>query len=275
MDRGDGVQDEKYEILTSVCAKADEGTGLGLKTNTTCSAYQIWTRFRQGSKKLRGCIRRMSLISHFRSVARSIVLLLACMTLAVSGCAFNRTEYPPVPPGERDLTVQEGYFYEVAPGDSVNIFVWGFPELSGSVPVRPDGMLTTPLIEDVPASGKTPTQLARDLEKQFAVYVRFPIVTVIVNGFVGLPTQQVRVVGEAGEPTAVPFRKHMTLLDLMIQVGGLTDYAAGNKAVLVRFAEGKQRQYSVRLDDLIRDGQIKENVSLLPGDILIIPEAWF
>lgn len=202
------------------------------------------------------------------------ILAGTCMLLA-SGCAIKNKKYPPVPPEQRDLTVQEGYFYEVAPGDSVNIFVWGLPELSGSVPVRPDGMLTTPLIEDIPASGKTPSQLARDLEKLFAIYVRSPIVTVIVNGFVGLPTQQVRIVGEAMQPAAIPFRKHMTLLDLMIQVGGLTDFASGNKSVLIRYDGGQQRQYSVRLDDLIRDGDISQNVSLLPGDILIIPEAWF
>ncbi|MBK1694732.1 sugar ABC transporter substrate-binding protein [Chromatium weissei] len=194
----------------------------------------------------------------------------------MTGCSFfNKKELPPVPPEQRETTVQEGYFYQIAPGDTVNIFVWGLSELSGSVPVRPDGMLTTPLIEDLQASGKTPSQLARDLEKQFATYVRSPIVTVIVNGFVGLPTQQVRIIGEALKPAAVPFRKHMTILDLMIEVGGLTEFAAGNKSVLVRYQNGKQQQYSVRLDELIRNGDISQNVSLLPGDILIIPEAWF
>lgn len=209
-----------------------------------------------------------------RSVIDLGTLVGACSLLFLSACAMH-DKHPPVPEGQRDLTVQEGYYYLVAPGDSVNIFVWGFPELSRSVPVRPDGMLTTPLIEDLPASGKTPSQLARDLEEQFSIYVRSPIVTVIVNGFVGLPSQQVRVVGEARNPTAVPFRKHMTLLDLMIRIGGLTDYAAGNRAVLVRYDGGEQKEYSVRLDDLIRDGDISANVSLLPGDILIIPEAWF
>ncbi|MBK5940392.1 polysaccharide export protein [Halochromatium roseum] len=206
----------------------------------------------------------------------------------LSGCAFD-SKYPPVPPDQRSLSAQESYLYEIAPGDAVNIFVWAFPELSGTVPVRPDGMLTTPLIEDMPASGKTPSELARDLEKELALYVRSPIVTVIVNNFVGLPQQQVRVVGEAmgssgsggrgagsgRGPAAVPFRKHMTLLDLMIQVGGLTPFAAGNKSVLVRFNNGQPEEYSVRIDDLLRKGDMSENVSLLPGDILIIPEAWF
>jgi polysaccharide export outer membrane protein len=180
-----------------------------------------------------------------------------------------------VPVDQRQLSAQEGYFYKIAPGDSVSIFVWGITELSGTFVVRPDGMLTAPLAEDMPASGKTPGELARDLEKHYVTYVRSPIVTVIVNGFVGLPTQQVRVIGEATNPAAVPFRKYMTLLDLMIAVGGLTDFAAGNKAVLVRQESGTQKEYSVRLDDLIRKGKIQENVSLLPGDILIIPEAWF
>lgn len=207
---------------------------------------------------------------------KSFSFLIVVSLLSVAGCSlFNKKGLPPVPPEQRETTVQEGYFYQIAPGDTVNIFVWGLAELSGSVPVRPDGMLTTPLIEDMQASGKTPSQLARDLEKQFATYVRSPIVTVIVNGFVGLPTQQVRIIGEALKPAAVPFRKHMTILDLMIEVGGLTEFASGNKSVLVRYQNGKQQQYSVRLDDLIRHGDISQNVSLLPGDILIIPEAWF
>jgi polysaccharide export outer membrane protein len=207
---------------------------------------------------------------------KSLNLLLISSLLVMTGCTFiKKKALPPVPPEQRETTVQDGYFYQIAPGDTVNIFVWGLAELSGSVPVRPDGMLTTPLIEDLQASGKTPSQLARDLEKQFATYVRSPIVTVIVNGFVGLPTQQVRIIGEALKPAAVPFRKHMTILDLMIEVGGLTEFASGNKSVLVRYQNGKQQQYSVRLDDLIRHGDISQNVSLLPGDILIIPEAWF
>ena len=197
------------------------------------------------------------------------------VVMIIAGCGTTQDDRPPVPPEQRDLDVQEGYYYEIAPGDLVEIFVWGREELSGEVPVRPDGMITTRLVEDLPASGKTPSQLARDLENNYATYVRSPVVTVIVNGFVGLPNQQVRVVGEATEPVAIPFRKHMTLLDLMIAVGGLTDFAAGNKSVLVRYMEGEPHQYSVRLDDLIRDGDIAANVSLLPGDILIIPEAWF
>jgi polysaccharide export outer membrane protein len=195
--------------------------------------------------------------------------------IILTGCATTKNAYPPVPPEQQDLGVQEGYYYEIAPGDILSIFVWGREELSVEVPVRPDGMITTPLVEDLPASGKTPSQLARDLEKNYGTYVKSPVVTVLVNGFVGLSSQQVRVVGEAVSPSAVPFQKHMTLLDLMIAVGGLTEFAAGNNSVLIRSTGGERSQYSVRLEDLIKDGDIAANVSLLPGDILIIPEAWF
>lgn len=165
--------------------------------------------------------------------------------------------------------------YIIGPGDSVNIFVWRQPELSASVPVRPDGKITTPLIEDVQAAGKTPTQLARDMEEVLSTYVRDPIVTVMVTGFRGPFDQQVRVVGEAVNPQAIAYSEHMTLLDLMINVGGLTEFAAGNRASIVRVEEGETRQYRVRLDDLIRDGDIEANAAVLPGDILIIPESWF
>jgi len=189
----------------------------------------------------------------------------------VSGCAT--TDHPLVPPEQ--ASVEADFDYVIGPGDSVQIFVWGSPELSGSFPVRPDGKITTRLVEDIPASGKTPSALARDIEKAYADYIKSAVVSVIVGGAVGLPSQQVRIIGEASEPTAVPFRKHMTVLDLMIKVGGLTDFADGNKTVLVRYAEGKQDLYTLRLEDLIRDGDISANVTLMPGDILIIPEAWF
>ena len=189
----------------------------------------------------------------------------------VTGCAS--TSYPEVSADQaKKLT---DYDYVVGPGDSVEIFVWGSPELSGTVPVRPDGKITTRLVEDIPASGKTPSQLAREIEKAYSDYVKSAVVSVIVNGFIGIPSQQVRVVGEASKPTSVPYKKHMTMLDLMIDVGGLTDFADGNKTVLVRFEGGKQHLYGVRLEDLIRDGDISANLTLMPGDILIIPEAWF
>jgi len=165
--------------------------------------------------------------------------------------------------------------YIIGPGDTVQVFVWRNPELSATVPVRPDGKITTPLVEDLQASGKTPTQLARDMEKALAKYIKNPIVTVIVTGFVGRYTEQVRVVGEAARPQALPYKEGMTLLDVMIAVGGLTEFAAGNRARLVRVVDGKQQVYNVRLEDLIRKGDVTANVQIMPGDVLIIPEALF
>lgn len=191
--------------------------------------------------------------------------LLAALLLA--GCA----SHPPLPSQALDQTPD----YLIGPGDSVNIFVWRQPELSSTVPVRPDGKITTPLVEDVPVSGKTPTQVARDMEKVLATYVRDPIVTVIVTRFIGPHDQQVRIVGQAVNPQAIAYSEHMTLLDLMIAVGGLTDFAAGNRSVIIRREGDESRQFGVRLDDLIRRGDIGANAPVMPGDILIIPEAWF
>ena len=143
------------------------------------------------------------------------------------------------------------------------------------MPVRPDGRISVPLIEDLPAAGKTPTALARDIESVLKEYVQDPIVTVIVTGFVGPFSQQVRVVGEATQPQALPYREKITVLDVMISVGGLTEFAAGNRAVVVRQAGGDEQAFRVRLDDLLRDGDISANVALLPGDVLIIPQSWF
>lgn len=167
------------------------------------------------------------------------------------------------------------YSYLIGPGDTLNVFVWGNSEVSGSYKVRPDGMITTSLVEDIHASGKTPTQLAREIESKLANYVRQPIVSVIVDGFVGPFSEQVRVIGEAAQPKAISYTKNMTLLDAMIQVGGLTEYANGNHASLIRVVNGKQVQYGLKIDDLLEDGNIKANVDLLPGDIIIIPESWF
>jgi polysaccharide export outer membrane protein len=165
--------------------------------------------------------------------------------------------------------------YRIAPGDTVTVFVWRNPEITTSVPVRPDGFITAPLMEEIPAAGKTPSELARDLEESLSVYVRDPLVTVLVNGFVGDYADQIRVLGEASSPKALLYRDSMTILDVMIQVGGLTQFAAGNNATLIRKQEGELEQFRVRLDDLIKDGDITANVDMQPGDILIIPEAWF
>lgn len=165
--------------------------------------------------------------------------------------------------------------YQIGPGDTLQIFVWRNPELTVTVPVRPDGRISVPLIEDLPVTGRTPTQLARDIEKKLSVFVQEPSVTVIVTGFVGPYGQQVRVVGAAARPQALSYRANMSVLDVMIAVGGLNDFAAGNRATIVRMVNGKQKQFRVRLDDLIKDGDISANVGMLPGDVLIIPESFF
>jgi len=202
-------------------------------------------------------------------VKATLTGFLGLLVLITAGCG----SYPPVP--ENVKSTVPDYDYSIGPGDQMEIFVWGNDELSTSGVVRPDGKLTTRLVEDLEASGKSPTQLARDIEKAYSDFVREPVVSVIVNGFVGLPEQTVRVVGEASEPTRVPYTKHMTLLDVMIAVDGMTEYAAGNKAVLVRLENGSQKSYSLRLDDLLKDGDISANLSMMPGDIIIIPESWF
>lgn len=178
-------------------------------------------------------------------------------------------------PAPRESDLAKDWTYRVGPGDSLNIFVWRNPELSSTVTVRPDGKFSTPLIKEFLATGKTPPQLSVELEKELSEFVRDPLVTVIPGGFVGEYEDQVRVVGEASRPTSTPYRKNMTVLDLMIRVGGITDFAAGNRTVLVRYVGGQETEYTVRLDDLIRDGDFSANVDLQPGDILIIPEAWF
>jgi polysaccharide biosynthesis/export protein len=153
--------------------------------------------------------------------------------------------------------------------------VWRNPEVSLVIPVRPDGKFSTPLVEDIQASGKTPTELARDIEKALSKYIQDPVVTVIVQGFTGPYSEQIRVVGQAAKPQALPYRENMTLLDVIIAVGGITDFAAGNKASILRRAGNAKQQLAVRLEDLIRAGDISANVEMRPGDVLIIPESWF
>jgi len=167
------------------------------------------------------------------------------------------------------------YKYLIGAGDVLNIFVWRNPEVSGSFVVRPDGMITTSLVEDIPVAGKTPTELARSIEKILATYLRDPVVTVTVNNFVGPFSEQIRVIGEAAQPQAINYTQYMTLLDVMIQVGGLTEFADGDDAVLIRIENGKQKQYEIAIDELLKEGNIKANVDMFPGDIIIIPEAWF
>lgn len=203
------------------------------------------------------------------SVKRWSALGLVALVLGLGGCG---TVYPPAP-ADPEGAVDAPYL--VGPGDAVNIIVWRNPELSMSVPVRPDGKITTPLVEDLPASGKTATQLARDIEKALAKYIQSPVVTVIVGGFVGPYSQQIRVIGEAAKPQALPYRENMTLLDVMIAVGGITDFAAGNKASILRSGGGKTQQFGVRLVDLVKGGDLSANVAMRPGDVLIIPQSFF
>ena len=194
----------------------------------------------------------------------------AAVALIVTGCG-GAPSLPPAPPASSLPSAE----YRIGPGDSLNIFVWRNPELTLTLPVRPDGRLSIPLVEDVVAIGKTPTTLAREFEQRLAKYIKEPLVTVIVENFVGPIPDQIRVIGEAAQPRALPYRADMTVLDAMIAVGGLTKYAAGNDSVIVRTMNGEQATYSVRLSSLIRDGDVSSNVALQPGDILIIPQRLF
>lgn len=198
-----------------------------------------------------------------------VCLLLLLFLFTAVGCGGSG-----VRPAPQAVSVADGAYYRIGPGDTLQLFVWRNDDLSREVPVRPDGRVSVPLIEDVEAAGKTPTELSRELEQKLSEYIRDPIVTVIVSTFAGTFNQQVRVIGEAQKPQAIPYRDKMTLLDVMIAVGGLTEFASGNRAVVSRSTGHEKQQYSVRLDDLIRDGDIDANVQMVPGDILIIPRRY-
>ncbi len=194
--------------------------------------------------------------------------LIALLATLLAGCAAGG--HPPAP---KTAAVPD-YRYQIGPGDQLNIVVWRNPELSGVVPVRPDGKITAPLIEDMVAIGKDATELAREIEEKLRKYIQNPVVTVVIKNFVGPAAEQVRVVGQAAKPQALAYRQGMTLLDVMIAVGGLTEYASGNRAVLIRKTEGN-KEYSIRLHDLIKRGDVSANVEVAPGDVVIIPESWF
>jgi polysaccharide biosynthesis/export protein len=195
----------------------------------------------------------------------------AAIVLAMSIAACGSMGSHPKAPA---AAATSDYRYVIGPGDSLNIMVWRNPDLSMTVPVRPDGRISTPLVEDLPALGRNPTALARDIEKALAKYIRDPVVTVVVTGFQGPSSEQIRIVGEATRPQAIPYRQNMTMLDVMIAVGGLTDFADGNSAVLVRGTE-QGKTYNVRLHDLVKRGDISANVDMKPGDVLIVPQSWF
>jgi polysaccharide export outer membrane protein len=188
----------------------------------------------------------------------------------LSACSSLSTAYPPAPA----TTLSSDYNYIVGAGDTLNIIVWRNPELSMSVPVRPDGKVSTPLVDELVAQGKTTTEIARSVEKELSKLVRDPVVTIIATSFIGPYSEQIRVIGEAARPQALAYKKNMTMLDVMIAVGGLTDFADGNAASITRVSEGDKR-YSVRLKDLVKRGDINANVEVKPGDILIIPQGWF
>lgn len=205
--------------------------------------------------------------SGFFGALHRLLVPIAVAVLA-AGCAS--ADRPPAPAE----AASADYSYVIGPGDTVNIVVWRNPELSMSVPVRPDGKITTPLVEDLPALGKDASTLARDIEKALAKYIREPVVTVIVTNFVGPYSEQIRVVGEAAKPQILAYKQKMTVLDVMIAVGGLTDFADGNGATILRTSEGN-KQYSVRLKDLVKRGDVTANAEMKPGDVLIIPQSWF
>jgi len=202
---------------------------------------------------------------------RHLFLLLLSSVVALALSAGVSAQAPPEAPAGTSAARD----YLIGPGDTLEVFVWGQPDLSVTVPVRPDGRVSTPLVEDLEAVGKTSTQLAREMEKVLAEFIRSPQVNVIVKEFIGTFGDQIRVLGQAVQPKSVPYRQRMTLLDVMIEVGGLTDYAAGNRAHVVRVVDGESKEFRVRLNDLMKRGKIKENMEMQPGDIVIIPEAVF
>jgi polysaccharide export outer membrane protein len=204
-------------------------------------------------------------------------ILLAGAAALLSGCASGGDAGKLPSAAFVSAAEGPGADYMIGPLDALQIFVWRNPELSTNVTVRPDGRITVPLIEDLAATGKTPTQLADDIEKQLGTYIQNPIVSVIVGGFNGPFAQQVRIVGQATKPAALPYRSNMTLLDAMIAVGGLTEFAAGDRARLIRFdkATGRQSEYKLRIESLLEDGRTSANVKLEPGDVILIPESFF
>jgi polysaccharide biosynthesis/export protein len=215
--------------------------------------------------------------SRFARLLTGSAMAALVLTGSLTGCAGGRTGAQL--PSASFVSMQEGpgEEYVIGPLDELTIFVWRNPELGASVQVRPDGRITTPLITDMPAVGKTPSMLAEDLKLQLSQYIQEPLVSVIVNKFAGTFSQQVRVVGATEKPASLPYRANMTLLDAMIAVGGLSEFAAGNRAKLIRFDKesGSQREFAIKLGDLLKKGDSRANVMLMPGDVIIIPESMF
>ncbi len=209
-------------------------------------------------------------------LARSTLLFAGCASAALGGCTATGPELPPA----TFVAMQEGpgEEYVIGPLDEITIHVWRNPELGAEkIQVRPDGRITIPLVKDMPAVGKTPSMLEEDIRLQLSQYIEDPLVSVIVNTFAGTFSQQIRIVGATEKPASLPYRANMTVLDAMIAVGGLSEFAAGNRAKLIRFDKqaGSQREYALRLSDLLKDGDSQANVLLQPGDVIIIPESAF
>ena len=206
--------------------------------------------------------------SMLRAVSSGSLILM----LLLAGCSSGGATMPAAEAAAQQADSDD---YVIGPGDGLTVFVWGHEDLTRTVTVRPDGEISTPLVEDMRAAGKTPTELARAVEIVLADYVRSPTVTIIVEQFVGEYNRQVRVVGQAAEPQALSYRNGMTLLDVMIEVGGLSEFASGNKAKIVRKLDGEEVIIKVRINDLLNKGRMDQNVRMLPGDVLIIPESVF
>jgi polysaccharide export outer membrane protein len=194
--------------------------------------------------------------------------------LLVAGCSSEKT-LPTVSLAPGPASYASASDYRIGPGDVLDIVVWHNSDLSNHVPVRPDGRISMPLVGDVVAAGKTPMNLADEIKDKLKPYIKDPLVTVTPTQFVGPVSRQIRVIGEAVQPRAIPYSTNMTLLDVMIAVGGLTRYADGDRAVIVRVVNGVQQTYHVHLDGLIRDGDVTQNVAVQPGDVIIIPQRFF
>ena len=212
-----------------------------------------------------------------KKLSAQLLAFVATFGLALSGCASTGSDNELAPASFVAMQEGPGEEYVIGALDELTVHVWRNDELGAEVQVRPDGRITTPLVADMPAVGKTPTMLAEDIRLQLSQYISDPLVTVIVNKFAGTFSQQVRIVGATEQPASIPFRANMTLLDAMIAVGGLSEFAAGNRAKLIRFdrSTGGQKEYALRLNDLLKRGQSKANVMLMPGDVIIIPESMF
>ena len=207
-------------------------------------------------------------IGGWRSRLLRLSILLAATAMIASGCGGN---YPSL----AGRAVPASSEYIIGPEDMLNVFVYRAPELSAETPVRPDGRVSTPLSPDVLALGRTPSQLAQEIESNLKKYVQEPNVTVMVTGFQGPPNRAIRAIGEVAQMRTIPYRANLSLLDVIIAANGLTRFAAGNRTLVVREGPNGPETYTIRLDDLLKEGDIIQNIAMQPGDTVIVPQAWF